>query len=78
MPASASPVTRSNSFADRALEIDGPLPVNTDGALVARHVHEIMLPPRGQHAREAHAFGMDGAGAVISTHRSTPRLSPVA
>ena len=44
--------------ADGALEIDGPLPVNTDGGLIAngepigasglRQVHEVVLQLRGQ------------------------------
>ena len=74
--------------ADGALEIDGPLPVNTDGGLIAngepigasglRQVHEIVKQLRGQAERPPGAGESEGRiHAALRRARHRRRLHPL-
>ena len=74
--------------ADGALEIDGPLPVNTDGGLIAngepigasglRQVHEIVLQLRGRRGRTASAGQPEGRlHAALRRARHRRRIDPL-
>ena len=71
--------------ADGALEIDGPLPVNTDGGLIAngepigasglRQVHEVVLQLRGQAGDRQVPGQPEGRATRSSTARPAPPAS---